>query len=413
MKLLALMLCSIVLSGCSVANYVRLKYENDDIKPQWQGQKTSAQIKADTGVKPYVYISINGIKGFKMMLDTGASVSFLKDSEKVKSLSLKEGYPLEVGGWGDGKNSHGFQTDVESIKLGDVRFEDVSFAYLPVSQSEYFLRPDEAVYDGILGHDIMKHFAWHIDPRKGTIEIASKPYISTDKDITIPMRVFLSKLYFDSTIDLGNNQIMEHEILLDTGSRHYFKLNNYYVQDEGYSFNGVTVTGSDFGLSGQTIHQRGTIPKLQISDLTLQNVKTNFIEGGDDGKSVIGSSALSHFSYVIDYHNLKLHLKPYKSATFKARYNLLGMELRKLTNGAFVVRYIMPEMAAFGSGIKVGDEVVSFNGQSASEFGQKEWLELSATVGKHTLCISRNRLCFDLTAKNVDGYSINAGRAKL
>ncbi|KZN38105.1 aspartyl protease family protein [Pseudoalteromonas luteoviolacea] len=405
MKLLSILVCTVALSGCSVANYVRLKYENDDIKPQWSAKKSKTQLKADTGVKPYVYMSINGISGFKMMLDTGASVSILKDSEKVKALALKEGYPLELGGWGDGENSYGFQTEVQSIKLGDVKFDGVSFAYMPVTQSEYFLRPDEAVYDGVLGHDILKHFAWHIDPRAGKIEISSQSYNGHDQGVTLPMRVFLSKLYLDSKIDLGGNQTMEQEVVLDTGSRHYFKLNNYYVRDEGYTFKGKTVIGSDFGLSGQTIHHRGTIPQLQISDLKLKHVKTNFIEGGDDGKSVIGSSILNHFSYVIDYHNLKLHLKPYADTNFKARYNLLGMELRKLTNGAFVVRYVMPDMAAFGSGIKVGDEVLSFNGVSANKLAQKEWLELSATEGKHRLCIARDNQCFELLAKNIEGYS--------
>ncbi|KZN47769.1 aspartyl protease family protein [Pseudoalteromonas luteoviolacea] len=405
MKLLFTLLCTMTLSGCSVANYVRLKYENDDIRPQWQAQKNKTQLQADTGLKPYVYMSINGIQGFKMMLDTGASVSILKDSEKVKRLGLKEGYSLELGGWGDGENSYGFQTDVKSIKLGDVHFNDVSFAYMLVTKSEYFLRPDEAVYDGVIGHDILKHFAWHIDPRAGTIEISSNAYNAEYAGVSIPMRIFLSKLYLDSKIDLGGNQTMEQEVVLDTGSRHYFKLNNYFVRDAGHAYRGKTVTGSDFGLSGQTIHQRGTIPKLQISDLTLKNVKTNFIEGGDDGKSVIGSSILNHFSYVIDYHNLKLHLNPYENKSFKAKYNLLGMELRKLTNGAFVVRYVMPDMAAFGSGIQVGDEVLSFNGVNASELAQKEWLALSATEGEHRLCIARDNLCFELLAKNIEGYS--------
>ncbi|MCF2859996.1 aspartyl protease family protein [Pseudoalteromonas sp. SMS1] len=405
MKLLTILLCTVALNGCSVANYVRLKYENDDIKPQWQSHKKKTQLQADTGLKPYVYMTINGVHGFKMLLDTGASVSILKDSEKVKKLTLKEGYPLELGGWGDAENSYGFQTDVKSITLGDVRFKDVSFAYMPVTSSAYFLRPDEAVYDGILGHDILKHFAWHIDPRAGTIEISSQAHSADSTEIAIPMRIFLSKLYLDSKVDLGHNQTMAHEVVLDTGSRHYFKLNNYYVREAGYTFKGKTVIGSDFGLSGQAIHHRGTIPQLDVSDLTLKNVKTNFIEGGDDGKSVIGSSILNHFRYVIDYHNLTLHLKPYTGTSFKARYNLLGMELRKLTNGAFVVRYVMPDMGAFGSGIEVGDEVVSFNGVHASELGQKEWLELSTTVGKHTLCIARGNQCFNLVAQNIDGYS--------
>ncbi|MDK2594154.1 aspartyl protease family protein [Pseudoalteromonas obscura] len=405
MKLLIILLGAMTLSGCSVANYIRLKYENDDIQPHWQAGQTTTKVDAQISAKPYVYMSINGVHGFKMMIDTGASISILYDSKKVKALALKEGYSLELGGWGDGKNSLGFQTDVSEIQLGNVSFQGVSFAYLPVTESEYFLRADEAVFDGILGHDILKHFTWYIDSKAGSIEISREPYKPSEQDISIPMRVSLSKLYFDSEIDLGDNQTMSQELVLDTGSRHYFKLNNYHVRDLGYEFKGKTVTGSDFGLSGQTIHQRGTIPSLQVAGLELSNVKTNFIEGGDDGKSVIGSSVLSHFNYVIDYHNLSLYLKPYKSVVFNARYNLLGLELRKLVSGAFVVRYVMPDMAAFGAGIKVGDEVLSFNGVEAHRLSQKDWIDVSATQGEHELCISRDNLCFKLSADHVAGYS--------
>ncbi|AOT08848.1 aspartyl protease family protein [Pseudoalteromonas luteoviolacea] len=405
MKLLILLLGTMVLSGCSVANYLRLKYENDDLEPNWQAGKTYSQLDADISAKPYVFITINGVSGFKMMIDTGASISLLEDTSKVKALGLKEGYPLELGGWGDGENSRAYQTQVSQIKLGDVSFDEVSFAFMPLSQTDYFLRPEEAVFDGVLGHDILKHFTWYIDPKKGTVAISKAPYQSSQEDLTIPMRVFLSKLYFDSEIDLGDNQMLEQEVVLDTGSRHYFKLNNYYVRDAGLEFKGKTVTGSDFGLNGQTVHQRGTVPQVKIGDLTLTNVQTNFIEGDDDGKSVLGSSALSHFSYVIDYSNLTLHLKPYQSSNFIARYNLLGLELRKLTNGAFVVRYVMPEMAAFGSGIKVGDEVVSFNGVNAKQLSQKDWITLSSTVGEHTLCITRAGTCYQLNAQHIAGYS--------
>lgn len=405
MKLLILLLGTLVLSGCSVVNYLRLKYENDHLVPNWHVDKTHSRLSADISAKPYVYMTINGVSGFKMMIDTGASISLLQDTSKVKALGLKEGYPLELGGWGDGENSRAYQTQVSQIKLGDVSFDEVSFAYMPLSQTDYFLRPDEAVFDGVLGHDILKHFTWYIDTQKGKITISKLPYQPTQDDVTIPMRVFLSKLYFDSEVDLGNNQTFTQEIVLDTGSRHYFKLNNYYVRDAGLEFKGKTVTGSDFGLSGQTVHQRGTVPKVKIGDLTLTNVKTNFIEGDDDGKSVLGSSALSHFSYVIDYSNLMLHLKPYQSSKFIARYNLLGLELRKLTDGAFVVRYVMPDMAAVGSGIKVGDEVVSFNGVDAKQLSQKDWITLSSTIGEHTLCVTRGDTCYALNAQHIAGYS--------
>ena len=168
-KSIFITLIVLFLNGCSVANYIKLKYENDDIEAKWpQGQQLS-KISADIDEKPYIYMSINGVDGFKMLLDTGASISILKDSSKVKSLRLKQGYDIELGGWGDGENSRGYQTEVNSITLGDARFDNVSFAFLPVSQSPFFTRPDELVTDGVIGHDILKHFTWYIDANTNQI----------------------------------------------------------------------------------------------------------------------------------------------------------------------------------------------------------------------------------------------------
>ena len=146
------------LTGCGFTNMIRIRNANDDIAPVWQNNKTQTDLVTHyIGVKPYVEISINGIDGFKFLLDTGASFSILTDSNKVRMLNLQKGYSLPLHGWGDEDASTAYQTKVDKVSLNGVEFSDVTFAYIPLSGTKYFLDQDELIYDGVLGHDFLHH----------------------------------------------------------------------------------------------------------------------------------------------------------------------------------------------------------------------------------------------------------------
>ena len=108
------------LTGCGFANMIRIRNANDNIVPIWKNNQTQADLVTHyIGVKPYVEVSINGIDGFKFLLDTGATFSILNDSNKVNMLNLEKGYSLPIHGWGDEEASTAYQS--KAIKIAKVR----------------------------------------------------------------------------------------------------------------------------------------------------------------------------------------------------------------------------------------------------------------------------------------------------
>jgi hypothetical protein len=71
-------------------------------------------------------------------------------------------------------------------------------------------------------------------------------------------------------------------LAIDTGSRHYVKVDTAYIYNENIKLPSPQITAADFGLSGQTIHIRVTVPKVRLSDLEFTNVKINVIGNIDD-----------------------------------------------------------------------------------------------------------------------------------
>ncbi|MGX5201907.1 aspartyl protease family protein [Aliikangiella sp. IMCC44632] len=408
-----LLIFAIVLSGCNFTNTVRMKNANDHLVPHWQENTTEVTLQARyIGEKPYIQVAINGQSGFLFMIDTGASMSYLFDTPKVKALKVKKGYQLKVGGWGDEEDSPVYQTQVKQIGLSQVAFFDVNFAFLPVTKSLYFLREDEAIYDGVLGHDILKHFSWLFDKVDNKIVISSLPYQRLGQETSIEFDTFFSKISIEGQLDFGNSQPIALDFIIDTGSRHYLKVAESLFIDADFSDisrkNNINrITAADFGLSGRTVHKRIRLSQLSFSGLSLSNVKTNLI-GGDfeDDNGVIGSALLNQFRFIIDYHSDQIHLIKRPNTAYQTRYNLLGLELRKIRSGEFVVRYIFPDIKNTAVDIKEGDLITKINNKSTQVISQEDWLKLTSQAGTYSICRLRdNETCFTLESKTIEGYS--------
>jgi hypothetical protein len=284
---------------------------------------------------------------------------------------------------------------------------------MPVSKSLYFLREDEAVFDGVLGHDILRHFNWKFDKNNNRITIRSEAYPDTDQAVSVDFDVFLSKLTMDLEVEIDENNKFEHEVKIDTGSRHYFKLNQTYLDENDIKLSHKTVTAADFGLSGRAEHQRVTLPMIRINQKVYRNVRTNLIKTDDsDELWVIGSALLNQSVSVIDYQQNKLFIYPTENESFRSRYNLLGLEVRKIQSGEFVIRYIMPELASANLDFKVGDLITSIDRVPTKGLTKDVWLTLSSTPGTYNICRLRDtEQCFDVVSKDIIGYSLQAKNA--
>ena len=408
MRLVVLISFVLFISGCSIVNSIKLRNSNDHLQPEWpEGIQQTNLGTHYLGEKPYIDVTLNGVNGFKFLVDTGASVTIVMDTPKIKALKLKPGYKLAMAGWGEEEKSPAFQTKVKSLALSDVRFKDVNLAYIPTTTTKYFLDPAEAVYDGVIGHDVMHHFSWVFDKNSNRINISRQPFIAPPEATTIEFDTFFSKIDIEGEIDFGNGKTIDHDIIIDTGSRHYLKVSSGLIDNEDIVLPGKTITAADFGLSGRDVHQRVTLPQLTISGLKIPSVKTNLI-GGDfeDDFSVVGSALLNQFISVIDYHSDKMHLIPYAEQPFKTKYNLLGLELRKLTSGDFIVRFVFPDMASANHDFKEGDFITSINGKKSKDISLAEWLETSAAEGEYHFCRKRiEEQCFNVQSKEILGYS--------
>ncbi|OUS26602.1 hypothetical protein A9Q98_10215 [Thalassotalea sp. 42_200_T64] len=76
------------------------------------------------------------------------------------------------------------------------------------------------------------------------------------EETTLPFNTFLSKLKVESETDFGQGQITKQELIIDTGSRYYLKVDAAYIYNENIELPSPQITAADFGLSGrQFVHE--------------------------------------------------------------------------------------------------------------------------------------------------------------
>ncbi|WP_168171416.1 aspartyl protease family protein [Lacimicrobium sp. SS2-24] len=386
-----------------MANSLRMMQINSDVDPVFTGDNRVALDAVYEGEKPYVYATVNGEK-LLFLLDTGARFLILMDTPKVRALGLNRGFDLALGGWGEDGKSTAYQTDIKRIDLGGVYFDGMKAALIPVSKSHYYLREDEAIFDGVIGHDMMRHFAWEFDAAANEIVISNERYQPEQNAQHIALTSFMNKIRVDGKLTFNDSHIVEGEFIIDTGSRHYVKLSSAYPKENEVEIASTRVRAADFGLSGKAEHDRVTLPSLSLGDVKIENVKINLIPGDDeDDWWVIGNALMNQFKTVIDYPNEAFYLIPQKP--FVTDYNLVGLELRKIRSGEFVVRYVFPDLPASHTDIQVGDLITSIDGRSAKHISLSEFNDMASVLGQKEVCIERENTCFELNAQHIKGYS--------
>lgn len=151
-------------------------------------------------------------------------------------------------------------------------------------------------------------------------------------------------------------------------------------------------------------HDRVVLPSLSFGDIKLDNVKVNLIPSDDeDDWWILGNALMNQFKTVIDYQSEAFYLIPQKP--YITDFNLIGLELRKIQNGDFVVRFVFPQLPASETGIEVGDLITKIDGVASANISLSQYNDLASSIGSHQVCIARDELCFQIEAKHIDGYS--------
>ncbi|WP_164503646.1 aspartyl protease family protein [Pleionea sediminis] len=386
------------LSGCNFINSVRLLNANDSLEPVWLYKEEIATVNSHyIGEQLFIEASINGQEGYRFLIDTGASIPCLMTTEKVKQLSLVKEYEVEIGGNGNESDSPAFATQIKQVDFGPVRFNNMTFCVVPLETTQYYLRQDEALFDGVIGVQLFDHYPIQINPETNEMVVFKNEYQPHAEDSHVVLESSWGKYYIQAEIELTSDSYQPVEMIVDSGSRNYIKLNKSMLK----SLNTSTprVTAADFGLSGRNVHERALIPGIKVGNQEAKQIRANFIHDDDDDDItyILGNAFLNHFIVTFDVKNESMYFRHGTQLEKLSKFNLIGLQLRKTQSGLFVVRNIIPQLPAARLDFEEGDLISSIGGVPAVDMSLSDWITRSSLEESIEICRIRksDERCFN------------------
>ena len=322
----------------------------------------------------YVKVKINDSAFLYFILDTGAGASCI-DRDRAKQMGLVQVGKFEARGVGGSDSASVLKLD----KLSLDGLEILNQTVVAISFKELNKYEGREI-DGILGYDFISRFVAEVDYQNNSLKIYDPEFYRYDGkgqtfDISLDGNVPGIKGLVDGKI--------EGYFHIDTGSRSGLDLHAPFVNKYGFmkqypkyldTFSGVGVGGKSKGVISR-------IKSFQLGDFVISNPITGFSlaeEGAfasvkTDGN--IGGGILKRFKVIFDYSKNQMILEKNSSFDLPERYDMSGMWLAA-ENGKIYVIKVLKDSPAEKAKIKEGDEIVSLNEVSVSQYSLEQIREM-------------------------------------
>lgn len=328
-----------------------------------------------------VPVVINGQLPLKFILDTGVRTTILTEKAFSDILNLRYSRHYQVAGPGGEKLVEAYITNDVTLDMPGIHGKGHAMLVLEKDYLELrnYLGTD---VQGILGYEVFSRFVVEIDYENRQLTISSpESYKPRRRYEQIQIRIEDTKPYLEVPLTLQNGTTILAKLLVDTGASHGLVLDptsdpQLVVPEKHVN----SLIGR--GLAGTINGKIGRIKSIELGRYRLEGVIANFPNPEDYGypdslkradvfrHGAIGGDLLRRFTTVFNFPMGKLYLKKNMAFSRKFNFNLSGMTFK--AKGSRLRRFEITDVRKGSSAdladIRVGDDLVSVNGITASEY---------------------------------------------
>jgi predicted aspartyl protease len=327
-----------------------------------------------------VPVILNNQLPLKFIIDTGVRTAILTQKVYSDILNLSYTRKYSLSGPGGQKLVDAYITSNVTFDMPGVHGQGHSMLVLEEDYLELKNSMGTDVH-GILGYELFSRFVVQIDyEAKKMVLIHPENFKPKRKYQELPIRIEDTKPFVELEISVRDSSSMKAKFLVDTGASHGMLIEE--DSDEKLrvpSKNIQSILGR--GIVGIITGKIARSKSLKIGKYELNNLITSFPDDyayrdSSGSKNFtprngsIGGDLLSRFTVIFNFSEEKMYIK--KNASFKKGfyYNLSGLTLR--ASGVRLRDYeisdIRKNSAADKAGLLKGDQVISVNGITVSEF---------------------------------------------
>ncbi len=271
-----------------------------------QEQPRSVPFQAQRG-HVMVPARLNGTNSVSLMLDTGYGITMIHP-DLAEQLGLRRVGKISIVGIAGEEDAA--QYEGATFDFGGAVYSPRRVAALPSERERRRRR------DGILGAGFFRRFVVEIDTPAKLIRLHEPDAFQyAGKGTIVPLSFKRDTPIIDAAIQLADGKTVPGRFEIDTGCTGGLCLGSDFVRENGMLEKLDSARASTrSGVGGGVRSKSGTVPKLQIANISIANPSTElFVEGSpvDHGLAGhVGWEALERFRVILDYKRKQMILEP-------------------------------------------------------------------------------------------------------
>ena len=254
---------------------------------------------------------VNGKVDVDFVLDTGAPVTVLIDSERTAALGIDTSNPRRLGPSGDPAVPIGVIRGGLTLAFGDLTLDALTAAVLPEASLACPDRFRTAGFAGVIGADLFRAFVVEVDPKARRVRLHDPgAWKLPPGAVEVPLGFDRGHPFVDTKVTLPDGRFVTLPMHLDSGMTSALALvadgDSVLAMPEGGE-----VTKACF-VSGLREVRSGPAVSVGLGSATFSGVATSFSAKDDrpavQQRGAVGSGLLSQRPYALDYPGKRLIL---------------------------------------------------------------------------------------------------------
>lgn len=322
----------------------------------------------------FVKVRINDSeKEYRFIVDTGAEFTVIRD-QVATELKLEKKSEMTISGLYQYGSKPVDIVQIDRLSIGEIAIENCA-ALVMDFQAIGFIK-----FDGLIGANFLKFFCLKIDYQNQllTFNPNKSAYQSVVKIGLIPKNGLITTI-----LKIGSN---EERAIIDTGLvNSYLSIPLKFLEEYKPVLNSPLIKSkgtAGSGLIGQSEGMISRICSLQLGDFILTDLPVDFTT---IDICYIGNTLLSHFTIIIDYPAMEMHLIPDTQKKWENNIFSYGFSIRKNQAGMYQVMGVWEGSPADLAGLQIGDEIIKIYNEVNSEIPFDKLIEFILSEKDYTL----------------------------
>ncbi len=320
----------------------------------------------------FIKVSVDDSEPLDFIFDTGDGLTVLDlNVAQDLNLDLKQiEYHESVQGLISGAIIKHNKIEINGFLMEkNVKVYATSLAHLEISIGRNV--------DGIVGWDLLRHHNVRLNYDTKTFEIYNlDSYPKTGEKI--PFEFESSIPTIQANVTLNNGEKLAGSYYVNTGAGTSLDFNTPYAREN--DIKGKTGDHYTYLIKGigekETNHSEGRVTSFEFGSFKFENMPIGIsesnqgLQGNKKVSGIIGNRVLRQFNITFDYPNKRIFFEKGQDYGTSIKVNCSGIDVQLSEDKSKVlIHQVYEGTQASEAGIKLNDELVSIDGQSAIELG--------------------------------------------